>query len=195
VSKVTLFDLEERLTVLADSEPEPGQLELVQDWLADVATTQQAAVAKRDRVIQFVRHLDLQTKAIDDEIERLQGLKKGYAGGVKRLKHYIVGVMQAAGTKKLEGTLGKLVLMDNPSTAEIEDVERLPDAYCTVRFSMPRKRFKQLVNELARVTDEPLITAGLETTVDKRELLKDLKAGAVIPGADLAFGKQRVDVK
>lgn len=191
MSKMTLFEIEERLQVLADSEPEPSKLELVQEWLADMGTAKQDAVAKRDRTIQFLRHMDMQGDAIDKEIERLQGLKKGYAGGVKRLKEYVVSVMQESGQKKLEGTVGRLVLMENPSTAEVEDVEKLPPSYIRkVIITCSQEAYQRLVQ-----SDVSMAGMVAEKAPDKAAVLKDLKAGNLIPGCDLRFGSLRVDVK
>jgi hypothetical protein len=191
VSKMTLFEIEERLQVLADSEPEASQLELVQEWLADMGTAKQEAVAKRDRTIQFLRHMDLQGDAIDKEIDRLQGLKKGYAAGVKRLKEYVVSVMQESGQKKLEGTVGRLVLMENPSTAEVEDVDKLTDTYIRkVIVTCSPEAYRRLVQ-----SDLDMHGMEAEKMPDKAAILKDLKAGNLIRGCDLRFGSQRVDVK
>lgn len=191
MSKMTLFEIEERLQVLADSEPEPDKLELVQEWLGDMAESKRAAVAKRDRTIQFFRHMEYQEEAINKEIARLQDLKKSHAAGVKTLKGYVISVMQASEQKKLEGTVGYMVLVENPSTAEVEDIDKLPLSYVRkVVITCTQEAYQRLVQ-----SDISMQGMVAEKAPDKSAILKDLKAGTLIPGCDLRFGATRVDVK
>jgi hypothetical protein len=191
VNSVALYELEENLVALLDSEPgNNAPEELVQEWLADVAAANQAAVAKRDRTIQFLQHMGHMEEAITQEIGRLQARKKSYTAGVKRLKEYVLSVMQQAEVKKLEGTIGRFVRVENPSSAEVLDVDALPTSYLrSVTVTMAPEEYGRLANHFVTKV------IHVEKTPDKAAILKALKAGEIIPGADLKFGAERVDCK
>jgi len=193
---LTLYSLEENLVALLDTaemvEDEQQQIEI----LCEIAEANGAAVEKRDNVIRMHRHLDIQQAAIDTEIKRLQTLKAGYARSQERLERYVIRIMDEfvpapkKGAKKLEGSIGVLALKQNPAAVEITDEAAVPTKYKDVTVSMD-------ADDWLRWAPEPMVACARKTEyrVKKSEVKDALKAGEDVPGADLGFGSQRLEVK
>ncbi len=194
---LTLYSLEENLVALLDSQEmtegdEQAQLEI----LREIAQANQAAVQKRDNLIRFFRHLDLQEASIDTEIRRLQALKGDYARGKERLEKYVISVMEELvpapkkGAKKLEGSIGVLTLKKNPDSVEIEDETAVPNSFKDVTVTMSAETWLGFA-------PEPLVAAArkIDYRVKRAEVKDALKAGKEVPGADMSFGALRLEVK
>lgn len=173
---LTLYNLEENLTCLLDTaemvEGEDERLAI----LNEIAQTGAQAIEKRDNLIRFLRHLDLQQAGIATEIARLRALMDTYAKGQERVEKYVVKVIEQfapdpkRGPKKLEGTIGVLSLRKNPDSVAILDEQAIP---------------------LQFMVTPPAPAAR----PDKAAIKAALKAGDEIPGADLVFGSNRLEVR
>lgn len=173
---MTLYSLEENLVALLDTvEIVEGQDERL-EILDAIARTDAQAIEKRDHVIRFLRHLDLQQQNIATEIARLRSLMDSYAKGQERVERHVVSVIERfapepkRGPKKLEGTIGVLFLRKNPDSVEISDQSSIPEKFM--------------------VTPEPPLPRP-----DKAAIRAAIKAGEEVPGADLRFGSSRLEVK
>ena len=173
---LSLYSLEENLVALLDTadlvEGEDQRLQI----LDEIAGANQQALEKRDNLIRFLRHLDLQQAAIDTEIARLKALKDSYAHGQERVEKYVVSVIERfapepkRGPKKLEGTIGVLSLRKNPDRVEVTDEQAIP-----LNFM---------------VTPPPPAARP-----DKAAIKKAIQAGEEVPGVDLVFGDNRLEIK
>lgn len=173
---LTLYTIEENLLSLLDTaemvEDEQQQLAI----LDEIARADAQAIEKRDGVIRFLRHLDLQQAAITTEIARLRALMDSYARGQERVEKYVVGVIERfapepkRGPKKLEGTIGVLSLRKNPDSVAITDEALIPERFM--------------------VTPEPP-----PPRPDKAAIKGAIKAGEEVPGADIVFGSNRLELK
>lgn len=193
---LTLYALEENLVALLDSQEltegdEQAQLEI----LREIAQANQLAIDKRDNLIRFFRHLDLQEQNIDTEIQRLSELKASYARGHERLEKYVISVMEELvpqpkkGAKKLEGSIGVLTLKKNPDSVAIEDETLIPRQYKTATIKVDADAWE-------RFAPEPLLAVARVDYSVKRAAVKDaLKAGKEVLGADMSFGALRLEVK
>jgi hypothetical protein len=80
-----------------------------QAFVLELRTTLLAAAEKRDRVGQFMAHLENQVTFADVEIRRLQGLRTFYQKTLDRMEGHVVRVIESLGLdskgkrKKLEG--------------------------------------------------------------------------------------------
>lgn len=119
------------------------------------------AIAKVDRFGGYLRELEAREEVITQEIARLTARKTHLKNRIAWMKRYAVGELQRLGRPKMDGDLFTLRLHKNPPSVE---VSVLPDA-------LP-EQFVRIIPE----TREP----------DKKALLDALKAGATIPGAELA---------
>ena len=192
----TLYSVEDDLSALVNSEDLVETEEQHIQIIREIADATNAAIAKRDNVIKMLRHLDLQQQGIDAEIKRLSELKASFAGMEQRLEKYVIRVMEEfvaipkKGAKKLEGSIGVLSLRQNPPAVEISDEALVPTKYKTITVEMDADTW-------IRFAPDGLVNFTRRTTytIKKAEIKDELKAGHEVPGADLGFGKLRLEVR
>ena len=87
--RLTLYALEEQLLTLADTVEmvDPDQ---EQAFLEQFQASLKAAVDKRDRVGQFMAHLEAQVAFADAEVKRLQERKDCYTAALGRIEKYVI---------------------------------------------------------------------------------------------------------
>ena len=194
----TLYELEDTLQALVNSidlAEEPSAREAILD---DIGQSLRRTKEKRDAVVAFLRHCEVQQKFADSEIDRIQRRKAFIARVQQELESYVVGVVEQYAPRdrrsiqRLEGNFSCLRIQRNPESVVISDVEAVPAKFKTVVVSMPALLWKSLVE---RFGDR----AALESEVEKQEFKPDkkaiaaeLKRGGEIPGADLKFGDWRL---
>jgi hypothetical protein len=170
-----LYQVEEDLLALLDTVdmvPE-GTDERLQ-ILDEIAEKTEAAIAKRDNLIRFLRRLDNHQAAVKREIDQLRSYQKHLESSQDRVERYVVGVIEQfveepkRGNKRLEGSIGVLSLRRNPARVEVTDVDALP-AHLTVTRTI--------------------------VDADKRAIKAAIEAGEDVPGADLAYGEMRLEVR
>ena len=123
---------------------------------------------KASNIVKLVASLDVDVSGLDTEIKRLQARKKAITNNQERLREYLRYNMEVTGITKIKHTLFNITLGKPTVTAEIVDIDFLPDNY---------------------VNTEVVIKA------DKKAILKALKDGEDIPGAILSTGKSRLLIK
>ena len=194
---LTLYAIEEQFVALLDTE------DLVSDeqrlaFLDDLAEANQQAVVKRDQLIRFLRHLDLQQESISAEQERLSKLKAVYANTQERVEKHVAGVIERfapepkRGAKRLEGSIGVLSLRKNPDHVEVTNPEAVPIGYRDVSLKMPAVVWAHLLEETPELEAN---VKSCRSEVRKSEVSEAIKGGAEIPGADLVYGLNRLVVK
>ena len=123
---------------------------------------------KASNIVAVVETLESDTKAIDEQIKRLQTRKNAIVANNERLREYLRYNMEATGINKIKHPLFSITLGKPTVTADIFDADILPDDYVTVKTDI---------------------------SPDKRKILADLKNGVDIPGATLSEGKSRLLIK
>jgi len=172
---LTLYHIEENLQALLDTvDMTEGDARL--EILDEIAAATEAAIQKRDNVIRFLRHVEMQIDCIDREIKRLQELKKSYQAGYERVSNYVVGLVQKFGAgdgerkaKRLEGTIGVLTVRRKPASVVILDEDQIPLAYKRIPEPKP--------------------------VPNKDAIKKALESGEVVPGADLRIDEYGLVIK
>jgi len=119
-------------------------------------------------IIKVVNTLDADTSVIDNEIKRLQTKKKAINNNKESLREYLRYNMELTGINKIKHPLFNITLGKPTVTAEIIDVDFLPDEFVTTE-----------------VTIKP----------DKKAILAALKEDKEVPGAILSTGKVRLLIK
>jgi hypothetical protein len=162
---LTLYQIEDHLAALIDSvdmvpDDEPGLLAELEE---DIARTLELELKKVDGVSHMLAHFESQAQFAAAEIKRLQASKKRYERAGERLEAYVRGAMQLAGRDKLEGETSTLQIRKNPAAVYISNCDAIPAEYQVISTSV---------------------------SVDKARVSKALKAGVVVPGAELVQGER-----
>lgn len=167
--RLSLWDherrLHEALDELAEAEregrdPADAMLAIVRDYTL-------TAAEKRDRMTAFLVECDTRAAMYAGEIERLKARKSALENAAGRLRGYIVSVMQAFGSRKLEGLTSTLTLQKNPARVEVSGP--VPGEYERV---IPEQR-------------EP----------DKVAIKRALQKGEAIPNCRLVEGDERLVIR
>ena len=199
----TLYELEDNLQALANSiamaEDEPTR----QIILDEIGQALRRTKEKRDAVVAFLRHCELQQKFADAEIERIEKRKAFIETVAEQLERYVVQLIEQfaqpdrKGIQRLEGNVSSMRIQKNPDSVLITDLNAIPLAYKHVTVTMPAYVWEAL---LVRVGAED--RKVFESRVDKVEARPDKKAigaelrnGIAITGADLKFGGHRLVIE
>jgi hypothetical protein len=189
----SLFDLEQDLQALLDTD-DIVDPERRAEFEYELAEQLKASVAKRDRVSHFILHCVMQQENCDREISRLKARRETFARAEKRIRQYVMAVIQSLGPdahgkpKKLEGNLATFALRQTPGCIAITDEEKIPTDLKSVEVCLPLKTW-QLFRELYDMTFDGKVS------VDKREAKRRIDAGEDIPGIDLTVGGYTLVVK
>jgi hypothetical protein len=168
---LTLYELETELTTWIDTLPlvegdEVATAE-IQTKITEYLTK---AASKRDRVAQFLAHLESLEELSKAEEIRLAKRRETLKVKRERLEWYIVNTLRSLNLRKLEGNTSTLKLVRNPDSVVITDFDAIPDEFL-VRHLPPAP------------------------TADKRAIREAIRAGEVVPGADLRPGADRLERK
>lgn len=191
-----LYAIEEDLAALADTvELVPAdQEEQFRDEFQIALTT---AVEKRDRVGQFMAHIEHQIAFANSEIDRLKERKTAYQKALSRIENYVIHTIEALGKdargkyRRLEGTAVTFSLAGCPPSVEVTDESAVPPEYKTLTLKLPAAVWNQILGWLGTVRRESIAgqVAFHEISIDKRSIKAAINSGAIVPGADLATGK------
>lgn len=133
-----------------------------EEALAAMSASITKGAAKVDSFAGFLRRLTYEQDHIKYEERRLKERADALYKIEERLREYAVRALTDAGLRKIQGESSTLSLRKKPDVVVVEDEAAVPASYKTV---------EQIVK------------------VDRRALLRDLKAGNEIHGADIRFGE------
>lgn len=134
--------------------------ELDDDTLIDaMENTQEELNVKLENYCKFIKNLESDIDGIKAEEKRLAAKRKTMENTIERAKKAMQWAMNAAGEKKVKGSLFTISIQNNPEKVvlETEDVNLIPENY--VRFREPE--------------------------IDKAKVKEDLKAGVELSFARL----------
>jgi hypothetical protein len=196
----TLYELEDNLEAfantidLAESEPERRLI------LDEIGQALRRTREKRDAVVAFLRHCEMQQKFADLEIERIQKKKLRISQVQAELERYVVQVVEQfavpdrRGVKRLEGNVSSVRIQKNPDSILITDLDAIPLGFKQAQLAMPAHVWEALLERLS-LEDRKVFESRiekLEFKPDKKAIAAELKDGVSIAGADLRFGEFRL---
>ena len=116
-----LYEITEFVMDFEDSKDvlEPEEIEYINNQICKMV--QEKSVG----IIKYSKNIEYQISAIDDEIKRLQAMKKTKQKSMDSFKEYLKNNMKAMGIEKIDTGLGKINLRKSTSTNVIE--EKLPN--------------------------------------------------------------------
>jgi hypothetical protein len=196
VTAAPLYVIEDCLAALIET-AELVSPEQEQEFRAEFQAALTAAVEKRDRVGQFLAHLEQQIDFAKFEIDRLRQRKATCERAFARLEDYVVETIENLGTdsqgkyRRLEGKTTTFSLRACPPSVEATDESAIPAEYKTLTLKLPAVTWEQLLDSL----DIELRAAVLrqvkspEVSLDKRSIKATIDGGSDVPGAGLMIGK------
>lgn len=138
---------------------ETGEVDENYDKLTDLKDEINALVVSKGRdLIYVLKKQDNYVEAIDEEIKRLQALKKSYTKKKENLSNYIKMCMIANNIKAIETPIGKLSVVNNAESVEIYDESLI---------------------------DKKFIKTKIEETISKTDIKNAIKNGEEVQGARL----------
>lgn len=138
---------------------ETGEVDENYDKLTDLKNEINALVVSKGKdLIYVLRKQDNYAEAIDEEIKRLQALKKSYTKKKDNLSNYIKMCMIANNIKAIETPVGKLSVVNNAESVEIYD---------------------------ETLIDKKFIKTKVEETISKTDIKNAIKKGEEVQGARL----------
>jgi hypothetical protein len=191
----SLYDIEVHLAALVDTEElVPAELEL--EYAIELQATLLATAEKRDRVGQFMAHLESQAALAKAERKRLDEREALYARAFAQMEAYVSRVIESLGLdskgkrKKLEGTTITFSLHGCDKRAEITDEVAVPTKYKRVTITLPAETWELVCDSLDLDLREQVLAEVKSAKVDvSTSMVKiDLKAEIAVPGARLAGG-------
>jgi hypothetical protein len=154
-----LYQLTSDYTALLDMLDDDADQESVINTLQCV---EGAIEVKAQSIATIIRGLDDDASAINAEIKRLQLRKKGAESRRDWLKQYVGQQMELAGMDKIKTATHTIALQNNPPSVEIYNPDVIPAQYVTIKT---------------------------EYVPDKKRIEEAIKAGGVVPGAELKQGR------
>ncbi|HEV3331002.1 MAG TPA: siphovirus Gp157 family protein [Bryobacteraceae bacterium] len=196
VTAAPLYVIEDHLAALIET-AELVSPEQEQAFRAEFQTALTAAVEKRDRVGQFLAHLEHQIDFAKFEIDRLRQRKATCERAVARLESYVIETIENLGTdgkgkyRMLEGKTTTFTLRACPPSVEVTTESVIPAEYKTVTLKLPAVTWERLLDRLdiEQRTEVLGQVKSPEVTLDKRSIKAAIDSGADVPGAGLVTGR------
>jgi len=196
VTAAPLYLIEDHLAALietADLVSPEHELEFRAEFQAALT----AAVDKRDRVGQFLAHLEQQIDFARFEIDRLRQRKAAFERALARLENYVIETIEHLGTdgkgkyRRLEGQTTTFSLRACPPSVEVADEAAIPAEYKVLLLKLPAVTWEQLLDGLEIEQRSAVLgqVRSPEVTVDKRLVKAAIDGGVDVPGAGLAIGR------
>ena len=196
VTAAPLYVIEDHLAALIETAElvSPAQ---EQEFRAEFQTALTAAVDKRDRVGQFLAHLEQQIDFAKFEIDRLRQRKATCERALARLENYVIETIENLGTdskgkyRALEGKTTTFSLRACPPSVEVSDESAIPSEYKALTLKLPAMTWEQLLDWL-EIEQRAAVLGQVkspEVIVDKRSIKAAIDSGVNVPGAGLAIGR------
>ena len=119
-------------------------------------------------LIYVANNMDADIDALDAEIQRLERRKKVFVTRKESLRDYLRFNMESSGITKIDCPLFTITLRKPSKIALINDIDMLPTDYISIKTSI---------------------------TPVKAAILKALKSGELVPGAELGESKASLIIK
>ena len=192
----SIFEIEEYLAALVET-AELVSHDQEQEFLAEFRQTLSTAVDQRDRVGQYMAHLETQAAFAKAEIERLRQRKGAYERAFERIEQYVLNTIDFLGKdakgnrRKLEGNTVTFSARACPRSVEITDEAAVPAEFKTLTLRLPAATWERLLDSLDIEQRADIIgqVKRAECEVSKSAIKASIESGIPVSGADLSTGK------
>jgi cell division protein ZapA (FtsZ GTPase activity inhibitor) len=135
--------------------------ELTEQDAAQLTAMEMAFEKKAEHVALYVREIESEADGIEEEAKRLAAMVRTRRNRSASLKGYLLSCMKALGQLKIKGALCTVAVQNSPQCVNVTDAKIIPASYWQPA--------------------DPIL--------NKSVLLADMKAGQVVPGAEIAQGQ------
>ena len=196
VTAAPLYAIEDTLAALIET-AELVSPEQEREFRTELQTALAAAVDKRDKVGQFLAHLERQIDFARFEIDRLRQRKAASERALARLEEYVIETIENLGTdgkgryRTLEGKTTTFSLRGCPPSVEVADESAIPAEYKTLTLKLPAVTWERLLDGLDIEQRAAVLgqVKSPEVGVDKRSIKAAFDGGTDVPGAGLVSGR------
>jgi hypothetical protein len=191
---LSLYRYEDDLAALVETGEGGVPAELEEQYRDALAQALERTVAKRDRVGEFIRHLEDQARFAGEESKRLAQRKQLFERAADRMRDYVRWTLETIGQRKLEGRTVTFSLRKMPDVLQVNDEASVPPAYKTLVIEVPADAWSRHIESCG---DRGILDAIVraESKLDRRALLAALKNGAALPGVAIRSGDNGVVVR
>ena len=126
-----------------------------------LATVEGALEEKLEAYAMVIRNIESDVEGLKAEEKRLGDRRKTMENGIKRMKVSMQEAMSSTGEKKIQGEKFTFTVQKNPPSLKVVDEELIPRNFFT----------------------------DVAPILDKKALMEELKAGRVMPGAQIQQGE------
>jgi len=196
VTATPLYMIEDQLAALIET-AELVSPEQEQEFRVEFQAALTAAVDKRDRVGQFLAHLEQQIDFAKFEIDRLRQRRATCERALARLENYVIETIENLGTdskgkyRRLEGKTTTFSLRGCLQSVEVANESAIPSEYKVLLLKLPAVTWEQLLDRMD-IEQRAAVLGQVKTpevTVDKRSIKAAIDRGVNVPGAGLAIGR------
>lgn len=186
---LTLYKLEDELLAWANSfemaESDEQRMEIAER----VSAYLQQAREKRDRFVEFLRHIDSQIKLAGEEESRIAQRRIALQNMRASLEEYAIRTMEALDLRKLEGNTSTLSLARRPVSVILTDESKVPLCFKRATITLPAE---QAMDVFEQFDVDP---ADVKYATSRTEIKKAIESGQDVPGADLRMGLNSLRIK
>lgn len=155
-SSLSLFSAYEQVKTTLEAieqAEEQGHGMLVDQYISDFYAILKEAEGGTDRCIGFIQHAESYAAAIDEEIQRLQNLKKSKERAAERVKQLALAYMDITGQKTLEGQFGRKFTKVETTVVIVTALDQLEDSLkrVTTVIEPNKKAIKDKILEIGSV--------------------------------------------
>lgn len=159
----TFIDTLESLDCIEDEDERNDAIMLVNQQMSEEIQT------KSDNIAKYEAHLNVQESIVDNEIKRLQELKKSIQRKQERLNNSIMYCMNLLGIDKIETAHGDIKIKKNPLSVELkEDVtlDVIPQDF--IREKVTKELDKNAIKDLYK--NQGIKLEGINYIDDKKSI-------------------------
>jgi hypothetical protein len=167
-SSLTIFQIEESLTLLAEAAQEEGLTPEIEQAFAQYL---EGAAEKRDRVAEFIQYCEGMAELAKVQVKRLQARQKRFEATAERVESMVLRVLDAFGVNRHEGKTHTLKKRKCPASVDITDEAQVPAEFKRVTVALPLVQWHTLLAEAPEQLREQIVKNGM-----KQEFAIDLTA-------------------
>lgn len=157
------IDTLESLDCIEDEDERNDAIQLVNTQMTEEIQT------KADNITKYQNHLNVQLDIVENEIKRLQDIKKYIQKKQKNMEDRVMYCMDLLGINKIETSHGNISVRNNPLSVDLQegfDLDKIPQDF--VRVKVTKDLDKNAVKDLYKTQGIKL--DGIKYMEDKKSL-------------------------